>query len=179
MTFIKDFTIRAESAYFNTLNDYKANWYNYLDAKADYLQYVLQIEYRMESSKSIGVQIIGNNVFKATGNTVDLSTLSMATLTTENFVPGMGTPFAMISNKSLLIIGSNRFFDDDLELNFNLLVNLEDTGQLLGLNLEYLLNDNWFIDVSISYFIGNGDPINRFEQFEDFSNTQFQLSYSF
>ena len=103
----------------------------------------------------------------------------MATLTTENFVPGMGTPFAMISNKSLLIISSNRFFDDDLELNFNLLVNLEDTGQLLGLNLEYLLNDNWFIDVSISYFIGNGDPINRFEQFEDFSNTQFQLSYSF
>ena len=179
VTFIKDFTIRAESAYFNTLNDYKANWYNYLDAKADYLQYVLQIEYRMESSKSIGVQIIGNSVFKATGNTVDLSTLSMSTLTTKNFVPGMGTPFAMISNKCLLIIGSNRFFDDDLELNFNLLVNLEDTGQLLGLNLEYLLNDNWFIDVSISYFIGNGDPINRFEQLEDFSNTQFQLSYSF
>ena len=70
----------------------------------------------------------------------------MATLTTEDFVPGMGTPFAMISNKSLLIIGSNRFFDDDLELNFNLLVNLEDTGQLIGLNLEYLLNDNWFIE---------------------------------
>ena len=85
----------------------------------------------------------------------------------------------MISNKSLLIIGSNRFFDEDLELNFNLLVNLEDTGQLLGLNLEYLLNDNWFIDVSISYFIGNGDPINRLEQFEDFSITQFQLYYSF
>ena len=98
---------------------------------------------------------------------------------TQARVPGMGTPFAMISNKSLLIIGSNRFYDDDLELNFNLLFNLEDAGQLLGLNLEYLLNDNWFIDVSISYFIGNGDPINRFEQFEDFSNTQFQLSYSF
>ena len=47
----------------------------------------------------------------------------------RRFVPGMGTPFAMISNKSLLIIGSNRFFDDDLELNFNLLVNLEDTGE--------------------------------------------------
>ena len=179
VTFIKDFTIRAESALFSTINDYEAKWYNYLDAKADYLQYVIQIEYRMENSKTIGAQIIGNNVLKASGNTLDLSSMSMTTLNTDNFIPGMGTPFAMISNKSLLIIGSNRFFDDDLELNYNLLFNLEDPGQLLGFSLEYLLSDNWFINVYASYFIGNDDPINRFEQLEDFSNTQFQLSYTF
>jgi hypothetical protein len=103
----------------------------------------------------------------------------MTTLNTNNFVPGMGTPFAMISNKSLLVIGSNRFFDDDLELNYNLLFNLENPGQLFGLSLEYLLSDDWFINVSASYFIGNDDPINRFEQLEDYSNTQFQLSYTF
>ena len=179
VTFIKDFTIRAESALFSTINNYEAKWYNYLDAKADYLQYVIQIEYRMENSKTIGAQIIGNNVLKASGNTLDLSSMSMTTLNTDNFIPGMGTPFAMISNKSLLIIGSNRFFDDDLELNYNLLFNLEDPGQLLGFSLEYLLSDNWFINVYASYFIGNDDPINRFEQLEDFSNTQFQLSYTF
>ena len=179
VTFIKDFTIRAESALFSTINDYEAKWYNYLDAKADYLQYVIQIEYRMENSKTIGAQIIGNNILKASGNTLDLSSMGMTTLNTDNFIPGMGTPFAMISNKSLLIIGSNRFFDDDLELNYNLLFNLEDPGQLLGFSLEYLLSDNWFINVYASYFIGNDDPINRFEQLEDFSNTQFQLSYTF
>jgi len=179
VTFIKDFTIRAESALFSTINNYEAKWYNYLDAKADYLQYVIQIEYRMESSKTIGAQIIGNNVLKASGNTLDLSSKNMTTLNTDNFIPGMGTPFAMISNKSLLIIGSNRFFDDDLELNYNLLFNLEDPGQLLGFSLEYPLSDNWFINVYASYFIGNGDPINKFEQLEDFSNTQFQLSYTF
>ena len=179
VTFIKDFIIRAESALFSTINNYEAKWYNYLDAKADYLQYVIQIEYRMENSKTIGAQIIGNNVLKASGNTLDLSSMSMTTLNTDNFIPGMGTPFAMISNKSLLIIGSNRFFDDDLELNYNLLFNLEDPGQLLGFSLEYLLSDNWFINVYASYFIGNDDPINRFEQLEDFSNTQFQLSYTF
>ena len=179
VTFIKDFTIRAESALFSTINDYEAKWYNYLDAKADYLQYVIQIEYRMENSKTIGAQIIGNNVLKASGNTFDFPSKSMIIINTDNFIPGMGTPFAMISNKSLLIIGSNRFFDDDLELNYNLLFNLEDPGQLLGFSLEYLLSDNWFINVYASYFIGNDDPINRFEQLEDFSNTQFQLSYTF
>ena len=179
VTFIKDFTIRAESALFSTINNYEAKWYNYLDAKADYLQYVIQIEYRMENSKTIGAQIIGNNVLKASGNTFDFPSKSMIIINTDNFIPGMGTPFAMISNKSLLIIGSNRFFDDDLELNYNLLFNLEDPGQLLGFSLEYLLSDNWFINVYASYFIGNDDPINRFEQLEDFSNTQFQLSYTF
>ena len=93
----------------------------------------------MESSKTIGAQIIGNNVLKASGNTLDLSSKNMTTLNTDNFIPGMGTPFAMISNKSLLIIGSNRFFDDDLELNYNLLFNLEDPGQLLGFSLESVI----------------------------------------
>ena len=179
VTFIKDITIRAESALFSTVNDYEAKWYSFLDTKADYLQYVIQIEYRMENSKTIGAQLIGNNVFEATGNTLDLSSMNMTPLNNDNFIPGMGTPFAMISNKSLLIIGSNRFFDDDLELSYNLLFNLEEQGQLLGFNLEYLLNDNWFFNVSANYFIGNDDPINCFEQLEDFSNTQLQLSYTF
>ncbi|MED5256566.1 MAG: hypothetical protein VX818_04950 [Candidatus Neomarinimicrobiota bacterium] len=179
VTFIKDSTIRAESALFSTVNDYEAKWYSFLDTKADYLQYVIQIEYRMENSKTIGAQLIGNNVMEATGNTLDLSSMNMTPLNNDNFIPGMGTPFAMISNKSLLIIGSNRFFDDDLELSYNLLFNLEEQGQLLGFNLEYLLNDNWFFNVSANYFIGNDDPINSFEQLEDFSNTQLQLSYTF
>ena len=179
VTFIKDITIRAESALFSTVNDYEAKWYSFLDTKADYLQYVIQIEYRMENSKTIGAQLIGNNVIEATGNTLDLSSMNTTPLNNDNFIPGMGTPFAMISNKSLLIIGSNRFFDDDLELSYNLLFNLEEQGQLLGFNLEYLLNDNWFFNVSANYFIGNDDPINSFEQLEDFSNTQLQLSYTF
>ena len=179
VTFIKDITIRAESALFSTVNDYEAKWYSFLDTKADYLQYVIQIEYRMENSKTIGAQLIGNNVIEATGNTLDLSSMNMTPLNNDNFIPGMGTPFAMISNKSLLIIGSNRFFDDDLELSYNLLFNLEEQGQLLGFNLEYLLNDNWFFNVSANYFIGNDDPINSFEQLENFSNTQLQLSYTF
>ena len=179
VTFLKDFTLRVESALFNTINDYEAIWYNYLNAKADYVQYVIQVEYRMKNSNTIGAQIIGNNILKASGNTLDLPSMYMTTLNTNNFVPGMGTPFAMISNKSLLVIGSNRFFDDDLELNYNLLFNLENPGQLFGVSLEYLLSDDWFINVSASYFIGNDDPINRFEQLEDYSNTQFQLSYTF
>ena len=179
VTFIKDFTLRVESALFSTKNDYDAKWYNYLEAKADYIQYVIQVEYRMENSKTIGAQLIGNSILKAAGNTFDLSTMNMTALNTNNFTPGMGTPFAMISNKSLLVAGSNRFFDDDVEFNYNVLFNLENPGQLFGFSLEYLLSDNLFINVSASYFIGNNDPINRFEQLEDYSNTQFQLLYTF
>ena len=76
--------------------------------------------------------------------------------------------------------GKNKtVFDENLELGYNLLINLEEKGQMVGVNVAYSLIENWSIDGSVSYFKGDDKLENSFEQLEDFSHFQFQLAYSF
>jgi len=131
------------------------------------------------SSSTIGAQLIGNHVLNAVGQTFDLLTMDQTTLNTDNFIPGLGTPFAMIAEQLLSIGGSETFFDESLELGYNLLINLEEKGQMVGINAAYSLIENLSIDGSVRYFKGDDKPENRFEQLEDFSHFQFQLAYSF
>ena len=179
VTFIDDITIRAEAGYFTTENNYQESWFQFFDTKAEYVQYVIQFEYRLVNSSTIGAQLIGNHVLNAVGQTVDLLTMDQTTLNTDNFIPGLGTPFAMIAEQSLSIVGNETFFDESLELGYNLLINLEEKGQMVGINVAYSLIENWSIDGSVSYFKGDDKPENSFKQLEDFSHFQLQLSYSF
>jgi len=179
VTFIDDITIRAEVGYFTTKNDFQESWFRFFDTEAEYVQYVIQFEYRTVSSSTIGAQLIGNHVLNAVGQTVDLVTMDPVAINTDNFVPGLGTPFAMIAEQSLSIVSSETFFDESLELGYNLLINLEEKGQIVGVNAAYSLIENWSIDGSVSYFKGDDKPQNRFEQLEDFSHYQLQLTYSF
>ena len=179
VTFIDDITIRAEVGYFTTENDFQESWFRFFVTEAEYVQYVIQFEYRTVSSSTIGAQLIGNHVLNAVGQTVDLVTMDSTTLNADNFIPGMGTPFAMISDRSLSIVGSETFFDENLELNYNVLVNLEEKGHMTGFSAKYSVMDNLFIEGSVSYFKGDDNPENRFKQLEDFSHFQFQLAYSF
>ena len=179
VTFIDDITIRAEVGYFTTKNDFQKSWFRFFETEAEYVQYVIQFEYRTISSSTIGAQLIGNRVLNAVGKIFDLATMDQTTLNTDNFIPGIGTPFAMIAEQSLSIVGSKTFFDESLELNYNLLINLEEEGQMAGFSAEYSLMENWFIDGSVSYFKGDDNPENRFEQLEDFSHYQLQLAYNF
>ena len=179
VTFIDDITIRAEVGYFTTENDFQESWFRFFDTEAEYVQYAIQFEYRTVSSSTIGAQLIGNHVLNAVGQTVDLVTMDPVAMNTDNFVPGLGTPFAMIAEQSLSIVSSKTFFGESLELGYNLLINLEEKGQMFGVNAAYSLIENWSIDGSVSYFKGDNKPENRFEQLEDFSHFQFQLAYSF
>ena len=179
VTFIDDITIRAEVGYFITENDFQESWFQFFSTEAEYVQYVIQCEYRTVRSSTIGAQLIGNHVLNAVGQTVDLVTMDSTTLNADNFIPGMGTPFAMISDRSLSIVGSETFFDENLELNYNVLVNLEEKGHMTGLSAKYSVMDNLFIEGSVSYFKGDDNPENRFKQLEDFSHFQLQLAYSF
>ena len=179
VTFINDITIRAEAGYFTTENNYQESWFLFFETKAEYVQYVIQFEYRTVRSSTIGAQLIGNHVLNAVGQTVDLVTMNSTTLNADNFIPGMGTPFAMISDKSLSIVGSETFFDENLELNYNVLVNLDEKGHMTGFSAKYSVMDNLFIEGSVSYFKGDDSSENRFKQLEDFSHFQLQLAYSF
>jgi hypothetical protein len=178
VTFISDFTVRSEIGYFKTENIYENNIDIVFDHDAKYLQYVFQLEYSGFSDINIGAQLLGTNVLSAKGTTFD----GMATipLTETNFTPGMGTPFAMIAEKALIVNGSSNFLDDRIEIEAMSLINLEEVGYMFGMNVSYSPIENWELKLGVSKFIGDeNDPENSFTQMEDFSHLSLGLEFNF
>ena len=179
VTFIGDFTIRSEAGYFHTNDDYNSSEAIIeFDTDADYIQYVFQIEYSGILDINLGIQLLGTNILSAEG-TIFNGVMPMP-LTKENFTPGMGTPFAMIAEKALIVNSSTNFFDDRLKIEAMSLVNLEETGYMLGMNVGFSPIENWKLKLGINKFIGNSDdPANRFAQMEDFSHLSLGLGFNF
>ena len=101
-------------------------------------------------------------------------------LTETNFTPGMGTPFAMIAEKALIVNGSTNFLDDRIEIEAMSLINLEEIGYMLGMNVGYSPIENWEVKLGVSKFIGDADDLdNSFTLMEDFSHLSFGLEFNF
>lgn len=184
VTFISNFTIRSELGYFFTEhsdNNYYLLHVSFpLNMKAEYLQYVVQLEYSGIPEINIGAQYIGTYVNRVNGEIFSPQQGKAVPLTKDNFTPGMGTPFAMIAEKALIVNGSTKIFDDRLELTAMSLINLEETGYILGMNVGYSPIENWELKLGISKFIGDAnDPENSFTQMEDFSHLSLGLEYNF
>jgi len=179
VTFVDDFTIRGEVAYFDTkdkLDEFVGNVY--FDVDANYLQYLLQFEYAGLSDINLGVQYLGTSVVDANGTY--FTGMGTEDLTKDNFKPGMGTPFAMIAEKALIVNGSTSIFDSRLDLEAMTLINLDETGYLFGINADYSPFENWKLKLGISKFFGDSDdPENRFTQMEDFSHISLGLEFNF
>ncbi len=179
VTFIGDFTVRSEAGYFHTNDNYDGSKaVTDLDTDATYVQYVVQFEYAGFSDINLGVQLLGTNVLFAEGTIINGQI--PVPLTKENFTPGMGTPFAMIAEKALIINGSTNLLDSSIEIEAMSLVNLEETGYIFGMNVGYSPIENWKLNLGINKFIGDSDnPENSFTQMEDFSYLSFGLEYNF
>jgi len=178
VTFVGEFTLRSEIGYFNTENIYEKNTDQVLDVDSNYLQYVFQLEYSGFSDFNLGVQFLGTNVLSAEGTM--FNGVAPIPLTKDNFTPGMGTPFAMIAEKALIVNGSTNFFDDRIEIEAMSLINLEETGYMLGMNVGYSPIENWELKLGVSKFIGDEDnPENSFTQMEDFSHLSLGLVFNF
>lgn len=179
VTFVSDFAARVEVGYFATTNDFCdgqciMRW----KSNAEYLQYVIQLEYSGFSDINLGAQLLGTYIHKTDGGTLTMQ--GVIPLTKDNFTPGMGTPFALIAEKALIVNGSTKIFDDRLELTAMSLINLEETGYILGMNVGYSPIENWELKLGISKFIGDAnDPENSFTQMEDFSHLSLGLEYNF
>jgi hypothetical protein len=179
VTFIGDFTVRSEVGYFRTKDDYdNSQAIMEFDTEADYIQYVLQVEYSGFSDINLGAQLLGTNVLSVEGTTFNGQT--PVSLTKDNFNTGMGTPFAMIAEKALIVNGSTNFFDDRIEIEAMSLINLEETGYMLGVNVGYSPIENWELKLGVSKFIGDAnDPENSFTQMEDFSHLSLGLEFNY
>jgi hypothetical protein len=179
VTFIGDFTVRSEAGYFHTNDDYDdSEAAMEFDTDANYIQYVLQFEYSGFSDINLGVQLLGTNVLFTEGTIFNGQW--PVPLTKETFTPGMGTPFAMIAEKALIVNGSTNLLDSRIEIETMSLVNLEETGYMLGMNIGYSPIENWELNLKINKFIGDSNnPENSFTQMEDFSHLSFGLEFNF
>lgn len=179
VAFWGDLTIRAEGAFFRTTND-NDKFTIVADQKADYLQYILQLEYPAPLDITVTGQLIGNHTLTVEGHTIDMTTQQVVPLTKDLFNAGLGAPFAMFSKLAALGSASAVFYDDRLEVKGNLLLNLDEKGSMVGGSVAYSPWLNWKWELAL--FLISGDdknPDDVFSVLEDFSNIQVGLQYSF
>ncbi|MDP6569645.1 MAG: hypothetical protein QGF57_00230 [Candidatus Marinimicrobia bacterium] len=167
---------RGEAAWFSTHNPYKGEHYLW-ERKAEYIQYALEFEYPAPYDIHTMTQIIGTTVLSAEGyddeNSENIHDIS------ATFQPGMGSPFAQLSDMALMSTASTSLLDDHLEVDVFTLINLEETGYMLGGNLIYSVLENMEAELGVSLFQGDDNPLNQFTLLEDFSHFRIGLKYSF
>jgi len=178
VSFWNDFTFRTEFAYFDTKTaldlDESANY------KAEYLQYVFQLEYPAPSDMTLTTQLIGNKLISVKGMNFD-EDIDPINATSENFNMGLGTPFAAFSENALFLSSQKKYLDSRLDISIFGMIDLTQTGNMFGVNIEYSPIENGEITVGSSKFIGDGkeDTQNIFNALEAFSNTSIAVKYSF
>jgi len=186
VSFWNDLTFRTEMAYFDTKTALdlttSANY------KAEYLQYVFQLEYPSPSDLTFAVQLIGSNILSSDGwNMISKKNddgdveNEIVQVNSENFKMGLGTPFAAFSKNALFLSSQKKYFDSLFDVSIFSMIDLTQTGFMLGGSLEYSPIENWEITVGSSKFIGDGkeDTQNIFNALEAFSNTSIAVKYSF
>lgn len=185
VTFVGDFTVRAEGAIYNTKTPSIKNTgleNNYFELREDvlYSQYVLQLEYTTQNDLMLSGQFIGNSIIAEdikwlkSGN--EISSNSMVI---PEFSPGMGTPFAMFSDKALLISSSGVLMDDQIDIQGSVMLNLENSGSFLSFGLGYSPVLNWKLELATTQFSGNGKLQDPFTLMEEFSHVRIGLLYNF
>ena len=187
VTFIGDFTIRAEGAIFKTktpmikLNLFKipTSLYEFQE-EVNYSQYVFQIEYTTSSDILITAQLIGNQVGSESNDWYHSLSKELIEFPNPEFHPGMGTPFAMFSDQVLLFSSSGVLMDDRLELKGSAMLNLDKKGTMINASIGYSPWINWKFELAFIQFLGdNNDPENAFTKMENFSHTRLGLFYNF
>ena len=96
------------------------------------------------------------------------------------FQPGMGNPIVMFSELALLLNSTGVLMDDRLELKGNMMINLDEKGNMFSGSIGYSPWINWKLESTITKFIGDKDDLeNTFTIMEDFSNITFNIIYNF
>lgn len=186
VAFPGDWTIRGEGGYFVTKApevdqlDPTSMIFSALPVEAKYWQYIFQLEYQFANQVSVMAQLLGTEVLDADGlaPTTDGS-MGVTLLTEDNFKAGLGTPFAMISDRVAIISSMGTFFDNSLELSGMGMINLEETGYMISSGAEYSLWEGLNLIARLGYFIGGDEEGNRFREMEDFSNITLGIELSF
>ena len=187
VTFIGDFTLRGESSIFKTrapllsINLFKIPLDLYeLHQEVTYAQSVFQVEYTTASDITISGQYIASNVSSERYDWFHTLSVELVQLPNPTFRPGMGTPFAMFTDKAIMLSSSGVMMDDRMELKGSTILNMDESGYMFTASIGYSPWINWKIETAIVQFKGEkGEPENAFTKMEDFSHLRLGLYYNF
>lgn len=176
VTFLGDWAIRAEGAYFLTKD--KAGDDQHI--RNPYLQYVLQLE-RMEDNSSLVVQYLGTVITLLDGDSASTITgerVSEKENERDNIPPKMGMPFAAIAQNALMATASRDFADGRYSLQGQALYDLDHDGYMIGGRLTVVLEEAFDLELGITYM--NGEEGSRLRTIgEVFSHIYVGMKYSF
>lgn len=161
--FWNDFTFRTEFSYFFTEHDYhNKSILNPTKNKAEYLQYVLQIEYSTSNDINFMLQYLGKYINYVSDKPI--------------FKPGLGIPFLTEIDNLILLSGSKNFFDDNYELKLSSLYDIDNKGTMFAITNLYLINEHFEFELNYMQFFADKG---FFSLMENFSHLSFGLKYNF
>ncbi|UCH63269.1 MAG: hypothetical protein JSU77_02105 [Fidelibacterota bacterium] len=183
VTFISDWAIRAEGAYFLT-EDTNGNLPH---LRNPYLQYVLQLDYTGQEY-SIMLQYLGGYITKVDDDTVTIplppgSPIPFVQYTEAEYegdhIPAkIGMPFAAIAQNAVLATASYDFADGRYSVKGQGLYDLDKNGYMIGGKLTLALEEAFDLELGISYM--DGEEGSRLRTIgEVFSHVYVGMKYSF
>lgn len=177
VTFLGDWAIRAEGAYFLTEDKDGTDPY----IRNPYLQYVLQLD-RMADNSSLVVQYLGTAITRVDGDSVlDFRTgqwIGEKQNERDNIPPKMGMPFAAIAQNAVMATASRDFADGRFSLQGQALYEFDHDGYMVGGKLTVALEEAFDLELGLTYLGGSEDS--RLHTIgEVFSHVYVGMKYSF
>ena len=176
VTFLGDWALRAEGAYFLT----KDRDGNDPLIRNPYLQYVLQLD-RTGDQGTYLVQYLGTYISKIDDEQVFNPAAGGFVSEEENeqdhIPPKMGMPFAAIAQNAVLASASYQFLDGRYEVRGNALYDLDHGGFMVGGGLTIALEEAFDLELGLT-LLGGGKE-SRLYGIRDFSHLYAAMTYHF
>ncbi|MCH7574194.1 MAG: hypothetical protein IIA59_03625 [Candidatus Marinimicrobia bacterium] len=176
VTFISDFALRVEGAYFLTEDPDADDGF----IRNPYFQYVAQVDYA-GSAGNYMAQYLGTYITGIDGDEVfDFARFStISEKENEKNVIGakMGMPFAAIAQNAVMASGSVELGEGSYTVRAQTLYDLDKKGYMLGGGISFHIEDAFDLDLTLSIF--GGDEASRLGALKDFSHLSISIKYSF
>ncbi|MEE9465454.1 MAG: DUF1302 family protein [Candidatus Neomarinimicrobiota bacterium] len=174
VTFVSDWAIRVEGAYFMTEDDEGVSPI----IRNPYLQYVLQLDYSRDQTMYM-VQYLGSYITKLDGDDVInlLGTITEDENEEDNLAPRLGMPFAAIAQNAVMVSASKDFSDGRYSLQGQALYDLDKGGYMVGGRVTVSMEEAFDIEAGLTLL--GGDTDSRLNGMRDFSHLSIGLKYSF
>jgi len=178
VTFLGDWAIRAEGAYFLTEDREGTDPF----IRNPYLQYVLQLD-RMGENSNLVVQYLGTTIAKIDDDDVRNPLTGQVLYTEEenekdNIPPRIGMPFGAIAQNAVMATASRDFADGRISLQANALYELDHKGYMVGGKVTIAVEDAFDLELGAVY-LGGEEGSRLVTIGEVFSHFYVGMKYSF
>ena len=171
-----------------------------VETRAEYFQYVLELEYPLIFDVQLSTQFIFHDLIKISSDEGKVITLQKSVdLSPEhNFIPGLGAPLTiftlqdhpewgedgtvnLVKSRSIYLNLKKFLLDYTLELNVRSFVDIVNKGTFIEIENIYDINDSWKVSQALNFIRGNNKigANYPFNPMEDFSHFRLEFIYSF